>query len=331
MAGIWERKSTGAYFTTIRGRQLSLGKNKENAEKKFHELMLAPQTISDRTTLNREVLSQFLNHIELKTKGGRTFKWYRHFLTKFGEYAGHLKISELKGYVLEDFIESVYGKKSDNTKNSAARAVKQCFSWLYKRNAIYENPFKAIKPVSGTSREAIITVEQYNALLALIKDERLLDITKFLALTGCRPEEARILKSKWLDTKSKVKTIVIPKGEYAKGKKSARTIVLTPEAFEIAERLAKQNPDGFIFLNSQDNQWQNQALLDRFAVLRKKTGFYVSPYVFRHFFATRALESGIDGLTVAALMGNKLKTIEKYYSKMPRNKNYLSEQLTKMV
>jgi len=323
MAKIYYRKFTKSYYVNVNGKQIALGKDKEDAERQFHQLMLNPQTASDRQTTVDHVIQDFLIWVQ-GNRSQRFYKWYKSFLLSFAKYTGTTKITDLKARELTRWVDVKFGKKTANTKNAAVRAVKQCFGWARAQNLIHDNPFTGVKAPTSTSREHVLTQAQFDKLLTVITDQKLTDITICLWESGARPEELRIARSEWFNKKSR--TITIPKA-LAKGKKKSRVILLSNKACEIVERLAAENPDGNIFTNSDGNPWQSQALLDRYKVIRKRVDFYVSAYVFRHSFATILLEQEVDIASVASLMGNKISTVEKHYSKIGRNLEYLHKQL----
>jgi integrase len=64
----------------------------------------------------------------------------------------------------------------------------------------------------------------------------------------------------------------------------------------------------------------------RFTTVEKKLGTRYCLYVFRHSWATRALERGVDPLTVAILMGHADPSmLAKTYQHLSQNPKYLQD------
>jgi integrase len=72
------------------------------------------------------------------------------------------------------------------------------------------------------------------------------------------------------------------------------------------------------------------------ARIRNKVATRFAPryslYAFRHSWATRALQSGLDALTVAVLMGhNDPSTLARVYQHLSHNSDHLRKQLASVV
>jgi integrase len=70
----------------------------------------------------------------------------------------------------------------------------------------------------------------------------------------------------------------------------------------------------------------------RFCRLKKKLGVKFCLYNFRHSFATRLLESGVDALTVATLLGHTdVSMLGKVYQHLAHNPGHLLSQVRTTV
>jgi site-specific recombinase XerD len=64
------------------------------------------------------------------------------------------------------------------------------------------------------------------------------------------------------------------------------------------------NSTGPLFRNSRGRPWKAWAINCRFNRLQPILGRKYCLYLFRHSFATRMLQAGVDALTVAILLGH---------------------------
>ncbi len=76
------RKQTKSWYCSIGGKQISLGKDREAAHAKYHELMTDRESAAtDRTTLY-ELSQSYLDWCESNRKPA-TYERHRHFLKSF--------------------------------------------------------------------------------------------------------------------------------------------------------------------------------------------------------------------------------------------------------
>jgi site-specific recombinase XerD len=132
------------------------------------------------------------------------------------------------------------------------------------------------------------------------------DLHTLMLLQGCRPEELRELAQSNVDLEAG-RFYVSGKSEAAK-----RWLRMRAEARDIfARRIAA--PGKWVFPSHKapgKHLGQCQRLQ---AAVIKRSGVSCVPYDFRHTFATRAVERGIDLPTLAAIMGHaNLRSIMKY-------------------
>jgi len=149
-------------------------------------------------------------------------------------------------------------------------------------------------------------------------------IFAFLMLHGCRPSEARALKVRHVDLKTK--TIMITATfssstyrEQRKGKKSKPfTIPIHPESYDyIAERVKNNLPEAFLFDNPRTNAHYSLNTLDRiWGQVRDKAGLDKTLRLYdatRHSFASNLVNSDSTLYKVSKLMGHStMKMTEKY-------------------
>ena len=102
-------------------------------------------------------------------------------------------------------------------------------------------------------------------------------------------------------------------------------------AWQITERLCRENTDGPIFRSRIRNKpYSKAALVERFRKLRAHVDFHASPYTIRHTFATDAILQGVDLITIKELMGHEdLRMLEKIYQHVKKRGDHLRAGLAK--
>lgn len=86
-SGIWLRKQTGWYYTTVNGNQVRLARDKAEAGTAYHELMLGLDAAPPTTTRLsfRMLADRFLAHCK-RTMAGNTFKVRMYYLQSFCDH-----------------------------------------------------------------------------------------------------------------------------------------------------------------------------------------------------------------------------------------------------
>jgi hypothetical protein len=103
---------------------------------------------------------------------------------------------------------------------------------------------------------------------------------------------------------------------------------LTEPAVDITKRRMLRWPEGPIFRNTKGRPWHPYAVNCRFERLKQKLGTKYCLYAFRHSFATRMLEAGLDALTVAILLGHQNPAmLSNTYQHLAHNPKFLLEQV----
>ena len=102
----WLRKGRG-WFVTVDGKQVSLGKNKNLAHERFHELMAQPKPASVRgsSPLVAEVLDSFLEWTR-RHRAEKTFESYRERLQWFLDaIPAEISTSQLKPHHAQTWFD----------------------------------------------------------------------------------------------------------------------------------------------------------------------------------------------------------------------------------
>jgi len=296
------RKYTKSWYVQFGDKKIPLGKDKEAAFAKCHQLIALPDSLDAHTTGVRDLLNSYLDWVE-KHRALATYNACRFYLSSFARSVGvRLRINDLRHAHVSDWI-STQATWGDTTRHEAISHVQRAFSWAVKRRLIHAHPLTMIdeKP-QKKRREVILTPAQWIELRQHLTEPRFRDLLSFLWETGCRPLEARSLEARYCDFPNRLAVFPI---EQSKGGKRRRVLLLTDKACEIAERNAADFPQGPLFRNLRNRPWTKDAMKDRFKRLLTKFNCPgLCAYSFRHSYATKGLINGVDPVTLGHLMGH---------------------------
>lgn len=331
------RESRQLWYVQLDGRQINLGRDKNLAFARYHELMAerakkkpAPHGIK---TVN-VALERFMDHVS-DNRAPRTYEFYKRVLKSFrlslpceGE---QLSISGLLPAHVTDWIAKHPGW-APTTRHGAIHALKKAIRWACKQWRLGESPLADVEAPTPTRREVIITAAQWPELLAASTDNEFRDLLGFLWESGARPQEARNAERRHFDEANR--RLVFLKEE-SKVKKFARVIYLNDAAFETVKRLCEKWPEGKIFRMPNGRPWTRNAIRCRFRRqrLHRRVKLKIDGiccYAIRHSYATNALQNGVDAVTLAVLMGHAdASMVANVYQHLATNPLFLLEAARK--
>ena len=319
------RKQIKSWYCSINGKQISLGKDKEAAFQKFHELMANKNSLNGAFSTLYELSQSFLDWSE-KNRKPKTYDNHLRFLKSFvGSVGKRMKIMQLRQHHITKWMEKQPGW-GDTTRNDAIATVQRMINWAIEEGYLNASPIPKVKKPRRRRREVHYTQEQFDQIIA-VSQGPLVDLLNFLWWTGCRPKEARTIEARHVHEDM----IIFPADE-SKGEVQARIIILIPEAKEIIERRLKEVSEGHLFLNTRGNPWTKDSIKCRLNRVTKKVGFRVIAYGIRHSYATNGLLRSIDPVSLSHLMGHKdTRMISQVYSHISGNVDHLRKQATKAV
>ncbi|WP_202617433.1 tyrosine-type recombinase/integrase [Roseimaritima sediminicola] len=349
---VWCRKQTGTFYCTIDGRRIPLGKDRAAADKKFHELMARPIDAAAQCTTLYDLCQLYLDWVE-DNRAPRTYDQLRHYLRSFiGHIGKRMKAGDLKGHHVCGWYEQLRaeptkaeiaqaqkdgakakGRKLSSTSQSdAAGSVMRMLSWAVERGHIDANPIATMKRPERKRRDVCYSPAEWEAIMKHATGP-LVDFLQFLALTGCRPTEARKVEARNIHGDQ-----VIFEIKNSKGQLERRVIYLVEEAKAILDRLASKQPTGPLFRNTKNRPWTKDAIVCRMKRIRTKAAkelgydLPVMAYGARHTYATNALQNGVDSTAVAGLMGHRDTTmVARTYSHLLKNPEHLRLQAKRAI
>lgn len=317
--GPWRRGQDGHWYTTIGRKLVKVADKSASYAEAFHEyaqLIAHPQQApSGRMTLG-VLCNSYLEWCQAN-RAPATYTWYRRFCKSFVESAGvNLRVSDVRPYHVQQWLLQALPDATDNTKNAAMRGLSRVFNWGTRNGMIDNNPLNGIEKPTRTTREFVITAEQFQELLGHVTDQEFRDYLCFMWETGCRPQEIRVIEPHHRDGNRLVLERV-----NSKGQRYNRVIYLNTAAVEILDRAGGQ------FLNSHGRPWTANSVRCRFRRLKKKMGMpELCANTLRHSWATNTLKNGMDSTTASILMGHRdPATLIRNYQHLVRDDDYLAQ------
>jgi integrase len=239
----------------------------------------------------------------------------------------------------DKFVASIIKRYSPSSIRAYfATCLHPCVNQAVEAGLIERNPYlkiplpvtKKSKPKAFTSNEVKEIIDAFYGNLAASSNARFersfyAPMVEFLALTGCRPEEAHALT--WKDIKSNDLPLIAFTKAYSKGILLPHTKNHKIRIFRGNEQLARlissisRKDDNELVFPSVEGTYMNQCNFNRRhwkpvvneLVKQGKVNEYLKPYCLRHSFITRLVRAGMDIATVAAISGNTVQVIMSNY------------------
>jgi integrase len=279
----------------------------------------------------KDLINLFLAHAEANN-AKKTFRWYRKFLRSFAAtIPAALKVRDLKLHHVHNWLTRAYPLTGNiNTRRGAIVAVRRVFLWaMVDMEYLSRDPLAKLKRPAAVTRPVCLSKDQWATVLKHYPPEDPFhDFLRFMLLTGCRPQEVRIITARHIDWQENLVRFAereIP------GKTHGRDVELTDEAAMLLKKWALKHPEGPVMRNEDGNPWKPSALTSRFRRLKKHLPFNAHCYLARHTVATDLLENGASAGAVAAILGHRDATtvLKTYGSHIDRRRQHLRDCLKK--
>ncbi len=211
------------------------------------------------------------------------------------------------------------------------------------------NPAKNIilpRKIPSLSKNAL-TKEQQQLFLNFSKESRMHDFFILMLRTGLRNGELRGLKYSDIDFENHVLHIrrtlkyLEHRGFFEdtpKTRSSVRDIPLTEDILNLlgAQNFSEHSPDEYIFINRNGNPLCRDSVQDELDKIVKRineSGYNferITPHVFRHTFATRAIEAGMSPQVLKTILGHSslAMTMDLYSHVMPDTRALEMEKIS---
>lgn len=263
-----------------------------------------------------QAVKDFLEWSKIKL-GEVTQQRYHFACLPLKQFFGKTKVNKIDVQAVEKYIgwrKSQVSRKTGepvtrDTVNRELIVLRKILRRLVDARILHENPAARVQQLPENDLSFHVITEKEEKAYLLACSQPLHDVAALMIETGMRPVE--VFRIRREDISIEKNYLQITK---SKTKSSVRRIYLSDRAKAIL-RVRLERFDGvFLFPHNEIDGAQRVRILDVFhRRVIDRLGFKFRLYDCRHTFATRALESGIDLLTLASLLGHaNLKMVMRY-------------------
>jgi len=278
------------------------------ADAGIEEPLLAPR-------LN-EFAPEFLKVVQAERKS-TTHRRYSVSLVSLKEAFGSKRLSEITSQEIDRFKQArLSAGRKGSTINRDLACLRRLLRVAVKRNKLRSSPFGEARVdfLTEQGRERILTFTEEQAYLKAA-NPTLQDVATIILECGCRPDEIFRIQAGDVDLSGHVLKI-----QSGKTKNARRSVPLTQRAFDVLKRRLSEAKGIYLFpfrkgfghpdWNRPMTQLWNA---HKEALAKSKIRPAFTLYDCRHTYGTRAIESGIDPLSLMRLMGHgNLSTTNRY-------------------
>jgi integrase len=215
------------------------------------------------------------------------------------------------------------------TINRELAALRAIFNLAMKHGLVKTNPVRGLRFLREDNEQTrVVSFEEETRYLAAAK-RRLGEVATLILNTGMRPEEVYRLKRE--DVHLAEGYLRVP---FGKTRAARRTIPLNREVrILLAARLEKLGTDVYVFPSKLDPNRPMGIISNTHARTVKRAKLVPCRlYDFRHTFATRAVQSGMDLPTLAKILGHsKINMVLRYAHPTPEHERLAISKLERYV
>ena len=313
----------GSFYSFINGKRINLGKNFQKAKTRLRELetQLAKGTLAVGGAGTTQVTVGGKKDVHIKELAVRHLEWVKenrahktfvtrqHYICLFLEFIGDRMVSEVTYADLDAFYTHCRRNHGRNACGGAhaLRELKTFFRWgeEFEICDVRVRRFKEAKKkpprTKNLSRDEL-------AKLVDAAESDMADLVRFAVATGLRPRELRELKKTDIRAADGTTCIRIEEHKTDSSARTymARSLPLTPDAVEIANRQMRRHPKSeFVFTNGKEGPYTCDTLRRRMERLSMRAGLEKkTPYSCRHSFGTALGANGVNLAVISQLMGH---------------------------
>ena len=192
------------------------------------------------------------------------------------------------------------------THNIELETLSLMFRYAMRRGIILENPCDGFKRRKEIQRQVeTLSREQFSELIRELRNSSkavssgAADMIEFLAYSGLRIGEARQIR--WNDVNCRQNTIWVSGGETGTKSHRERSITIYPNLRNLLERIGSRNSQR----SSDSRLFEIRSPRKALDLACKRLGFpRFRVHSLRHFFATNAMEEGVNFRTLANWLGH---------------------------
>lgn len=279
--------------------------------------------------------------------------YYRYYIKA---RMGNKKLLDIRGEHIQKLYNDLQNEELAVSSIKIISAVLNgCFKQAMKNGLIERNPvlLATLPREAAKAPRRVFTPEEQALFMEYAKESYLYNLFALALRTGMRSGELRGLKAGDIDKKSRVihvrRTLKYEPSrgffeDSPKTRTSLRDIPLTEEMLTILEEQKRVLPaskvvqlDEYVFHTEEARPISRERLqgeIDRVLERMERDGKQIerfTPHCFRHTFATRAIENGMQPQTLKAILGHSTlsMTMDLYSHVLPSTKAEEMEKIAK--
>ena len=270
-------------------------------------------------------INKFIEAKECECLSSNTIGSYRLALNRFSKFCSEKNIktiSSVSDRTIKQYVDTL--KLKSTSINYYITVIRIFFKWLEEEYIIEINPCNKIKYKCKKVFRHSLSAKEVNKIRNHYKDLREETMIEFMLCTGCRVSELINIK---LDDIDFLNNQIVVTG---KGNKQ-RVVLFSNKVNKLLSQYLKKfkRNDDYLFCASKHPFKK----LTRFAInaqikkIAEAAGIKskMHPHIFRHTFATVALNRGMDIVSIQKLLGHENLSTTQIYAEIDMNnvkKNY---------
>lgn len=286
-------------------------------------------------------------------KIGTYYSYQKYYDAMLRGRIDHLQITSIRGEHIQKLYNDLIAEEyALSTIKIVSAILNGCMRQALRNGLIERNPVKLAELPRQTERKVrqAMTKEQQNLFMEYAKESYLYNFFAVMLRTGMRNGEMRGLKYVDVDKKKNVihvkRTLKYIEGigyveDTPKTRTSTRDIPLTAATIQLLDNQRKQwgfkveKIDRYLFCNENGDPLSRervQAEIDRIIKRIRAAGYEferITPHVFRHTFATRAIEAGMQPQVLKTILGHSSlsMTMDLYSHVLPETRTEEMEKI----
>lgn len=310
----------------------------------------------NQITLNEWCNTWLDEYKKNRVKVGTYTNYKKYYESILRDRLGDKHIADIRGEHIQrlynDLVKEGYALSSIKI---VASVLNGCLEQALRNGLIERNPIKLAELPRQTEKNIrqAMTKEQQELFMQYAKDSYLYNFFAVMLRTGLRNGEMRGLKYTDIDKKKKVLRIqrtlkyIEHQGymeDTPKTRTSKRDIPLTVDMLQLLESQRKywgfkvERLDRYLFCNEKGEPLSRERVQAEIKRIIKRivvAGYdfpYITPHIFRHTFATRAIEAGMQPQVLKTILGHSslAMTMDLYSHVLPDTKAEEMEKIANM-
>ena len=258
-----------------------------------------------QTMTIKEWLDEWLDtYIKPPCRKENTYQCYKYVIKaaiKLQPEICSVKLDDVDELFLQRLLNQSANRYSKSTIKKIRTVFKEAYTVAVRNHKCSENPALSLTIPEDAHEKEIraLTREEEEKVIAAAKEDVLGHLAIFMLETGLRSSE--LINLKWADYNANKDEIYVKK---SKTKNGIRVVPLLSDAKRIID--SQPHYCEYIFTSTIKKPVTKTVLRRLYERLRKATGIsIVTNHVYRHSFATRAVEKNIDYKALSKIMGHK--------------------------